>query len=234
MRIKELNRKELNRNWILVSLLSLLSTGGCSTASKSSAEIPVDAVERDYVLRERNPDPAQDWIRNWSKFKRENENHGNNYFVGESGDVSDRVAGCNLAMATGRSKIAQQIATLITDKLAATKAGQLVIDKDNPNDPGMRKHFEQTIASMSEGFISGSKEEDQYWEERDYSKGGGKKRVYICKMLVKIDDKSLADALRKAGNKTTDVVEDVEAKAVVKEALKDVDKTFKEYQDKSN
>lgn len=204
---------------------------GCSSGPKVSTDIPITHRDDqpDYFVRERSPNPAPAWAADFSKFKRENDEKGLTYFLGESGDVSDRIAGCDLADLEAKKKVAQQIATLISDKIAATKAGQLVIDRDNPSEPGLRKHFEETVASKSMAFLSGVKQHGQYWEERDYSRGGGKKRVYTCSTVVTIDDKEMQAALRRAANKTEQVQDDPEAKAAVKDALKDIDSQFRSY-----
>ena len=218
----------------LLLVISMLVIAGCSSAPRSSVDVPVIKTEPDYLVRERNPDPAPEWMRDFGKYKRENDGKGQTYYMGESGDVSDRIAGCELSDLEAKKKISQQIATLITDKIAATKAGQLVIDKDNPNDPGLRKHFENTVAAKSMAFLSGVKQYSTYWEERDYSAVGGKKRVYNCSTVLMIDDKNLQSALQRASQKTTEVVEDPEAKSIVKEALKDIDSNFKRYFSKGN
>lgn len=203
---------------------------GCSTSPRTPTEIPVTKSEQpDYLVRERYPNPAPTWASDFATFRQKNDGKGYFYFLGESGAVSDRIAGCDLASLEAKKKIAQQIATLISDQIATTRAGQLVIDKDNPDDPGMRKHFESTVASKSMALISGVKEFGQYWEERDYSAGGGKKRVYECQSVVAISGDDMKTALRRAAGQTPQVIEDAEAKSVVKEALKDIDSQFRSY-----
>jgi len=216
----------------LMVLIAVLFMVGCSS-TPPAPDVPVmKETERDYIVRDRNPEPAPDWFRDFSKFKRDIDGKGMSYFMGESGDVSDRIAGCSMADLEGRKKIAQLIAYLITSKIATSRSGMLVIDKDNPNDPGLRHHYEEQLAGKTLAFLSGTKEYGVYWEERDYSKVGGKRRVYNCAVALSIDDKSLTEALRRAAQKTTEVIEDKEAKAAVKEALKDIDVAFKEYSSK--
>lgn len=213
---------------LVLPLIAMLA--GCSSVPKVATEVPVTKNEQpDYVVRDRYPSPAPAWAADFSKFKRENDGKGVTYFLGDSGDVSDRIAGCDLSDLEAKKRVAQQIATLISDKIAATKSGQLVIDKDNSSDPGLRKHFEEVVAGKSMAFLSGVKEYGQTWEERDYSVSGGKKRVYQCSTVVTIGDEDMKAALRKAANKTEQVQEDSEAKAVVKEALKDIDSAFNSY-----
>jgi hypothetical protein len=213
---------------LLVSVMVIIS--GCATKSTNSfSDVEVDEVEREYILRARNPNPAPDWIRNFYKYKRSKSESGQHYYLGESGETSDRIAGCDLAIVEGQKKVGQEIATLISSKLASTKSGQLVIDKGNPDDPGMRRHFEQSLAAKSMAFLRGVKEVDIYWEERDYSKVGGKKRAYVCMALMKISDKHLKKALMATSRKAPEVTEDKQAKAVVKKELKDISKYFDAY-----
>lgn len=213
---------------IIVPIIAVIA--GCATSQRTSTDIPVTKSEQpDYLVRERYPNPAPAWASDFASFRQKNDGKGSFYFLGESGAVSDRIAGCDLSSLEAKKKIAQQIATLISDKIATTRAGQLVIDKDNPEDPGMRKHFENTVAGKSMAFLSGVKEFGQYWEERDYSAGGGKKRVYECQTVVAISSDDMKAALRKAAGQTPQVVEDAEAKAAVKEALKDIDSQFRSY-----
>jgi len=142
---------------------------GCSSApTNKSVEVAVQKDDKDYVVKERNPDPAPDWISDFSKFKRENEGKGNSYFLGESGDVNDRIAGCDVAALEAKKKIAQQIAELISNKIAANKQGKLAIDPSDSNDPGMKRAFEDQLAGKSIAFLSGVREYGTFWELRDY------------------------------------------------------------------
>ena len=211
----------------------VLALTACSTTNKS-VNVPVDSTPPDYVVKERNPDPAPDWIRDFSKFKRENDGHGNSYFLGESGDVNDRIAGCDVAALTAKKKIAQQIAELITNKIAADKQGRLAIDPNDSSDPGLKRGFEETVAGKSIAFLSGVREFGTFWELRDYSKSNGNKRVFNCSTVVAISNRDYQAALLRSSQKAQDIVEDADAKAAVKEALKDVDKDFSSYQPKSN
>jgi hypothetical protein len=154
----------MTRKIYLLGFIAILA--GCATTTNKSVNVPVDSTPLDYVLKERNPDPAPDWIRDFSKFKRENDGHGNSYFLGESGDVNDRISGCDMAALTAKKKIAQQIAELITNKIAADKQGRLAIDPNDSNDPGLKRGFEETVAGKSIAFLSGVREYGTFWELR--------------------------------------------------------------------
>jgi len=206
---------------IILGIGGALLITACSS-TPTSVNLPVTGVERDYIVTDRNPENVPEWMKDFGKFKRENDGKGQTYFLGASGDVSDRVVGCDVASLDAKKHISQQIASLITEKIATSKSGMLLIDKDNPNDPGLRRHFEGTVGGKSMAFLSGTKEYSTFWEERNYEKGGGRKRVYSCNIVVTIDDQSLTNALRHTASQTTQVVEDPEAKKAVKEALKKV------------
>ena len=218
---------------IYLNALALL-LAGCATTANKSVDVPTQSTGPDYVVKERSPDPAPDWMRDFGKWRRENDGKGQTYFLGESGDVNDRISGCDMAALTAKKKIAQQIAELITSKIASDKQGRLAIDPNDSNDPGIKRAFEEQVAGKSIAFLSGAREYGNYWEHRDYSKSNGNKRVFACATVVSISDKDYQAALLRSSQKAQDVVEDADAKAAVKEALKDIDKEFSSYQPKSN
>lgn len=219
-------------------LISLVGTcfvmSACSSTSNRSVEVPALAESIDYVVRERNPDPTPDWARDFSAFKKSSEGKGDFYFLGESGDVNDRIAGCSVANMNAKKKIAQQIAQLISNKLAEDKQGRLSIDPNDSSDPGMKRAFEEQIAAKSVAFLTGVREQGQFWELRDYSRSNGHRRVFNCSTLVAISDKDLRLAIKRSSQKTTEIVEDADAKAAVSQALNGIEKEYSEYVKASN
>ena len=204
---------------------------GCSTTR--TAYMPT-VNQAGYVVRERNPDPEPSWARDFGKFKRDHDGKGTTYFMGESGPVDDRIAGCDIADLAAKKDIAQEIAELISDKIATDKQGRLAIDPTNSNDPGMKRAFEERLAGKSIAFLSGVRNYDTYWERRDYSKSGGNKRVYECSVVVTISNKDMEEAIRRSSRHAESVIEDPDAKAAVTAALKDVDQEFSSYEPKEN
>jgi hypothetical protein len=202
----------------------------CSSKPNNSFDVPVVKDEKpDYLLRERYPNPAPAWAIDFYEFKKNAEKGDRFFYLGESGSVSDRISGCDLSSLEAKKKIAQQVASLITDKLASSSRGQLVINKENVNDPQMNKYFESTIASKSIAFIRGIQEYGQYWEERDYSISNGRKKVYECKTVVSISSDDLKETLQRSARNVEQSQEDPETKKIVKEALKDIDEQFLKY-----
>jgi hypothetical protein len=217
-----------------ILVLGALLINGCASTTNNSVNVPVEKEVLDYVVRERNPDPAPDWIKDFSKWKRDNEGKGYSYFLGESGDVNDRISGCEIAGLSAKKKISQQIAELISNKIAADKQGRLAIDPTDSNDPGLKRGFESLIAGKSIAFLSGVREYGNFWELRDYSKSNGHKRVFNCSTIVMISEKDLQTALVRSSQRAPDVIEDSDAKAAVKESLKDIDAQFKAYSNKQS
>lgn len=205
---------------VAVSLVVMISISACSGAKK---------VSSDYVLRESSPEVKQEWVKNFAEFKRNNEGKGISYFLGESGDVNDRVSGCDVASLTGKKRIAQFVAEFVTSKVSIAKSGQLMSDKTDYRDQRLGGHFTDQLASKSIAFLSGVKEYDQYWEERDYSIMSGKSRLYQCTVVVQIDDRSLALAIKRVAERTPETIDDVEAKALAKESLKNIDQEFESF-----
>jgi hypothetical protein len=201
----------------LLSVLAVLSS--CSTNQF-----------QDFIVKERNPDPAPEWSKDFTKWKNDNEGKGKEYFLGESGDVNDRISGCEVAALNAKAKIARQIAEFITGKLAFSKSGMLFIDPTNSQDPGVRRAYENNLATKALSFLSGVKEYSTFWELRDYSKSNGHKRVFNCSVVVSIADKDFQKSTRKAAD---EMIEDPEAKASVKESLKELDKDFSNYKSRN-
>ena len=222
----------MNKKIYLLGFITILA--GCATTTNKSVNVPTQTDQTEYVVRERVPDPAPEWMRDFSKWKHENDGKGNTYFLGESGDVNDRISGCDIAALQAKKKIAQQIAELISNKIAADKQGRLAIDPNESNDPGLKRAYEEQLAGKSIAFLSGVREHGTYWEHRDYSKSNGNKRAFTCATVVAVSDKDYQAALLRSSQKAQDIVEDADAKAAVKSALQDVDKDFAAYQPKSN
>lgn len=209
--------------------LCLLGLWSCSSAPKDpQAASPAVAVSEtpDYALRGRYPTQVPSWATDFETFKRTNDGKGLTYFVGESGDVNDRIAGCELAELSAKRRIAEQIAQLIMSRIGSGKSGVLSTDKDSRSSENLGTDFQDVVAGESIAFLTGVQEYGQYWEERDYSMTGGKKRVYLCQSLVTIDDAHLREAIRRTGQRVGSSLADPEAKALVDSAFKKLDDGF--------
>lgn len=200
------------------------ASGGRDVGSVSGSEVAVNAP--DYILRARYPARVPPWAMDFQAFKRSNDGPGATYFLGESGDTNERIAGCELATLMATRKIARQVAQQVSSELGSAKTGLLLTDKDSRSPEELGTHFQDVVAAESLVFLTGVQDYGSYWEERDYTPSGGKKRVYVCQSVVMIDDAHLRDAMRRVGNDIDAKVSDPEAKQLVKGAFKKLDQSF--------
>jgi hypothetical protein len=219
------------KNRKLIPLIALALIGqACSSTPKGSSEAPSRKdVEPDYILRERSHDSPPQWAKDFQSYRDSNSGRGIHYFFGDSGLVHDRIGGCEFADLQSKRRIAQQIASLISSKAGSARSGQLFADVSGSENPGMRRHFEDVVAGESLAFLSGVRQQGTYWESRDYTKTGGLREVYLCSVLSAIDEQDLKNAVRRTAQRTSELVEDPEAKSAVKDLLKNLDQEMKNF-----
>ena len=211
---------------LVATAMSVLS--GCATAPKEGPG-PLQAVpaERpDFVIRDRYPAKQPEWALDFEVFKKANDGKGVSYFLGESGDTNDRVAGCDLARLSAKRRVAEQIAELVMSRIGSARTGVLLVDKDSQSPSGLGSDFQELIATESVAFLTGVQEYGNSWEERDYSVSGGKKRVYLCAAVVTIDDTHLREAIRRTGKQVGAALSDPAAKSLVDAAFEKLDQGF--------
>ena len=151
------------------------------------------------------------------------------YFAFETEPKVNREIACNLAKANARTDIAAEITTFIQKKLASSQSGQAAIDPNNPKTRPMRSFVENTLAEKVQAMVRGSSIMSRYWEKRNYLiKQGAKKNYfgYTCAVLVRVGDKQLKEAIKKASEEVVKSSDDPEVKESVKEALKNIDQDF--------
>lgn len=198
---------------LIIALSSLFLISSCSSINNPQA-VSLTETSPDYIVRERNYAIAPEWFSDFSKWKSENEGKGYIYFMGESGEVKDRISGCELSTLMAKKKIAEQIAELVNTKSANQKEGNLMIDPHDSDDQSIRQQFESQITLKSLGFLSGVEESSSFWERRDYSKLKGNNRVYNCAVLVRISEKDYKTALAKT-KETKDQLDKHEMKSLL-------------------
>ena len=203
----------------IFGFVTLLSS--CSTSSVSNA--PVIPTTPDYVVRERNTNNVPDWYSDFNKWKTANDGKGYIHFMGESGEINDRISGCELATLLAKKKIAQQLAELLSSNSGSKKQGTLTVDPFDSDDSKLKHAYESMVAEKSIGFLSGAVEKDMFWERRDYSMSKGSPRVYNCSVIVRISEKDYKTALKKASENSQDnkiETELKEMKSIVGDAFK--------------
>lgn len=209
----------------LFLIATSLATGqllGCSSPQRSGivSDKPVAQDTSEYILRARYPEKPPTWALDFESFDRANSGHGVSYYLGESGDVNDRIAGCDLAALEANRKIAELIARYLTSQIGGARTGVLISNKDSAQDDALGSHFQEVVASESLALLTGVREYGHYWEERDYSPSGGRRRVYTCEVVVTIDDQHLREAVRRAGGDVARQVSDPDARELVRSAFR--------------
>jgi len=195
----------------IISILgSLTFLASCSSSLVSNP--PLSPGIPDYVVRERNTDSVPEWFSSFNKWKNENDGKGYIHFMGESGEVNDRISGCELASLMAKKKISEQLAELVTSKIGSQKNGKLVIDPFDSDDEKINQRFESLVAAKSIGLLSGVEDQDTFWERRDYTIAKGSSRVFSCAVLVRISEKDFKSALKKSGVKAQEVSKEQELK----------------------
>lgn len=196
---------------------SVFLFASCSTSLVSRPTLA--PATPDYVVRERSTDSVPDWFSDFSKWKAQNDGRGYIHFIGESGDVNDRISGCELAIIMAKKKIAEQLNELINSKTGSAKNGGLVVDPLDSDDKKLNHSFESAVATKSLGLLTGVEDQGIFWERRDYSIAKGNSRVYSCAALVRISEKDYKNILKKSQESNANG-ESKEIKSIVSEAFK--------------
>lgn len=204
---------------LLITFSTLVLFVSCSTTNTPKA-VPLTETAPDYIVRERNYTIAPEWFSDFTKWKADSEGKGLIYFMGESGEVKERISGCELATLLAKKKIAEQLAELVDTKTANQKEGNLMIDTHDSEDQIIKQQFEAQIIQKSIGFLSGVEEQGTFWERRDYSKQKGNNRVYSCAVLVRISEKDYKVALSKTKEKAQELQGKHEMKSLIGDSTK--------------
>lgn len=195
-------------NFFMSSLITCALVS-CSSNKLSSekAQAPQGApfVQRKYVVTDRSHEEAPLWSYDFFQFNEGQAQSSDRFFIGDSGDVNDRIAGCESAKARSRQEIALEMGTFISSKMAETAEGQAVINKmESSSNGGIKRDFASMLKQEAMALLPGVQVVSSTWEERDYSKAGGTNSVFNCKTLVKINKKVLEDVIKKTTKKVLD------------------------------
>ncbi|MGE0631183.1 MAG: hypothetical protein AB7O96_02155 [Pseudobdellovibrionaceae bacterium] len=200
---------------------------GCASgqvpAEKAQAPQSAPLVQRNFVVRDRSHAEPPLWTYDFMTYSSSLPPQ-DRFFVGDSGDVNDRIAGCDMAKARARQEIAQEMATFITSKINETAEGQAAINKLEGGGSLERK-FNTSLTQDAVALLSGVQVASTMWEERDYSQSGGASSVYNCKALVKINKQSLEDVVKQTTKKALNKIT-TDDKATIAKSLADAPKEF--------
>lgn len=191
----------------MTSFCTLLILASCSSNQipKEDKAGPQSAplVQRKYILRDRSHNEAPVWTYDLMAYELKAPQE-SKFFVGESGDVNDKIAGCDMAKARAKQELSQEIVTFVKSKMSDSAEGQAVINKLSTGNPALERKFTSLITQESVAMLAGVKVVSTSWEERDYSQTGGASSVFVCKALVMMNKKTLDSIIEKATKKASE------------------------------
>lgn len=187
--------------YLLVSLALTFLFVGCSSGrhphEKMQAPKSGKMVQYNFLVRDRSHEEPPLWSYDFHAYSDQADTQGQDrFFVGESGDVNERIVGCDLAKAKAKEAISSEIAEMLTSKMALTKDGETAIKKMESRGGGLKSSFAQVLRTETQQVLSGVRVVSSTWEERDYSQAGGVSSVFNCMVLVKMNKKNLEDSIK--------------------------------------
>lgn len=188
---------------VVTNLLLLACSSGQIPSEKAQAPQSMPLVQRNFVVRDRSHSEPPLWSYDFMSYSGQVKGD-DRFFVGDSGDVNERIAGCDIAKGRARQEIAQEMATFITSKMNESAEGQAVINKMESNSGGIDRKFSSSLSQEAVALLAGVEVVSTSWEERDYTQAGGAKQVFNCKALVKISKRTLEDVVKKTAKKAVD------------------------------
>jgi hypothetical protein len=201
----------LEEEFVMSSLKNLVfilvggAVVGCSSnqipGEKMQAPQSAPLVQRNFIIRDRSHAEPPLWSYDFMTYSAQTQQGQERFFVAESGDVNDKIAGCDLAKGRAREEIALEMATFITSKMANTSEGQAVINKMDGGNGSLEHKFKKGITQEAVGLLAGVQVVSTEWEERDYTQAGGANSVFSCKALIKINKKTLEEVVKKTAKK---------------------------------
>jgi hypothetical protein len=215
---------------ILAFSLSVLGPIGCSSKRKIKEVDNSETIKKDYEVRDASSNFRPAWIEDaevWAE--QEDQDKKWRYFAFETEPKVNREIACNLAKANARADVAAEITTFIQKSLAASTEGQAALDPNNPKTQPMRDFVSNTLAEKIQSLVHGAAVTKTYWEKRQFLKNSGAKKDYIgftCAVLVRMDAKTLQEAIRKASEEIADQADSPEVKENVKKALEKIEDDF--------
>jgi hypothetical protein len=198
---------------LIVAALAIFTLSACSSSGPKKLN-----VERNYTVKDQKPDPAPEWVDSLGSYRDDHKDF--TYYLGESGAVSDRTAGCEEAKMRANAKIAGEVSTYIENKVASFQGGQLHVDENAPTNPGQASHFAQLLKSKTMAMLHSVREDGTFWQKKQNN--DNKNFFYECSVLQRISNTDLATLVRNASNAAPTLVENPEAKKEVMNALHDV------------
>jgi len=152
-----------------------------------------------FVIRDQSHDLTPKWVNNFHQEFRDKKDPLYEFFHGESGEVSDRLAGCSLSLLQAKRNLGQQIASFVSDQVSSKSKGNINIGGPfmAENDE-LTRQFKEEIVTKSMAFVHGVKVYDQFWQERGHSITGGPRKIFLCQTVIKVGHENIQRAIHKA------------------------------------
>ncbi len=188
-------------------VFSSLLLAGCSSHQTSQNEkvgqqsAPV--VKRKYIVRDLSHTETPLWTYDLMAYNEKIQGD-NKFFVGESGDVNDKLAGCDFAKARAKQELSEEIVTFVKSNMSATPEGQLAVNKMSSDNSVLAKNFKLIVTQESVAMLAGVRIVSTSWEERDYSETGGASSVFNCKALIAMKKNIFDGIVNRATKKVTE------------------------------
>ena len=217
--------------WPLMLIGLLASCGSSKNQERELEEREHEEIQRDYVVVDASSNYRPGWVEDaevWAAQTEGYDTKANRYFAFESDAKVNREAACKLAKSQVNLNIAGEISTFIDRTLATTMEGDASIDPNNPAVKDLKQYMEESLVEKVVSEINGAATLKVYWEKRQFKEDLGAKKdyqAYVCSVLVRMNAKTLAEAVNRAATMVADRAAP-NLKARVKEALKDADEKF--------
>jgi len=198
---------KFQKNFFLftTSLLITACAGHSIPQEERAGPQSAKVVQRKYIIRERSHTEPPIWTYDLAAYTTK-ASADFVYFVGESGDINDKIAGCDMAKARGKQELSQEIVSFVKTKMSESAEGQAVIDKLNKGNPALERTFKSIVSQESVAMLAGVKIGSTVWEERDYSESDGANSVFNCKALVMMNKKFFDNMLEKAAKRAIEEI----------------------------
>jgi len=211
-----------NTGWMWVSAWILSACGGA----------PVREVEVEkpaFKVTDAAPGGREAWLDNpgfWAK-KEGLDVEKFYYYTGDAQSADKRMA-CEKASADAMDDIAKQVGTFVNSAIARASSESTGADTGGSTAVSANQtETSKLSAQLSKTLVSGVEKNKQYWEQRDYSQGGGAKSIFHCWVLAKVEKKQVDSLILRA--QTIRFKEDPELKAKTEAKLGDLQKEFDQY-----
>jgi len=150
------------------------------------------------------PDTKPEWARgseeytNWIKINERFYRH----YLGTSSDIAawERRTACESADADTKKQISEEIVSKVVGKYIE-EASRLKITSELLVNEQIRKKTDRKLAKDTLSNLVGTETSGKYWERRDYTNSGGKKKHFTCYIFLRIHKLAYLKLINKVSKK---------------------------------